>query len=78
MFNALVGIDRVQAASDLRARIQSQDEVVASEMAQAQAAGDAVQRLKRARSAIDAFVAREALNSDLRIIRSDGRASRHP
>ena len=73
VYNSLAGVDRRQAAADLRARIQSQDEVVATEVASAEGATDAVQRLKYARSAIEAFVGREALNSDLRVVRADGR-----
>ncbi|MEM7678863.1 MAG: hypothetical protein AAF449_23020, partial [Myxococcota bacterium] len=71
--NTLVGIDRVQAARDLRERIESQDSIVQGEVRRAESIDDGVQRLKHARAAIEAFVAREALNSDLRVIRADGR-----
>ena len=71
--NSLVGIDRTQAASDLRARIQSQDEIVQSQVSKAEGATEGVERLKHARAAVEAFVAREALNSDLRVVRVDAR-----
>lgn len=71
-FHALVGIDRAQAARDLSARIQEQDRVVQDQVAKSQDSTDAIQRLKHARTAIGAFVAREALNSDLRVVRADG------
>ena len=78
IYNSLVAIDRAQAGSDLRARIQSQDEVVRTQLQQGQGASDAVQRLKHARAAVSAFVAREALNSDLRVVRADGRGIPSP
>ncbi len=78
IFNSLVGINRQQAASDLRARIETQDGIVAAEMRNATEASNAVQRLKHARAAVDAFVAREAFNSDLRVIRADGRGIPSP
>ncbi len=78
IYNSLVAIDRAQAGSDLRARIQSQDEVVRTQLQQGQGASDALQRIKHARAAVSAFVAREALNSDLRVIRADGRGIPSP
>ncbi|MEO1338445.1 MAG: hypothetical protein AAFV29_22575, partial [Myxococcota bacterium] len=71
--NTLVGIDRAQAGSDLRERIENQDRVVQGEVRRAENTQDGVERLKHARAAIEAFVAREALNSDLRVVRADGR-----
>ena len=54
--NSLVAIDRAQAASDMRARIQEQDEIVRSQAGKSEAESDAVQRLKYARAAVEAFV----------------------
>ena len=71
--NSLVGIDRQQATRDLSTRIEELDKIVVAEIDRAQDTEDAVQRLKFARSAVESFVKREALNSDLRVIRKNGR-----
>ena len=70
--NSLVAIDRRKAGSELRELIQAKDEIISAQVAKAQDA-DAVARLRHARTAIEAFVGREVLNSDLRVIRADGR-----
>ena len=75
-FNALVGIDRAKASAELRELIQSQDQVLLTNYESARGA-DGLQRLKYARSAVKAFVDREAINSDLRVVR-DGRGIAPP
>ena len=70
---SLAVIDRVQAARDLRDRIEAKDAIVRAKVAAARAAGDQLSRFRALKAAMLALAEREALNADLRVVDASGR-----
>lgn len=77
-FWSLAVIDRAQASRALSEQIQGLDGNVSSDVAQAKASSDKLARFKALKRAVQAFVHRETLNSDLRVIQSSGQGIPSP
>lgn len=77
-FFTLAVIDRAKASNALRERIMAKDKEVGKYLNAAKGTDDKVSRLKNLRQAVNAFVARETMNSDLRVIRNDGKGIPSP
>jgi hypothetical protein len=77
-FYTLAVIDRAKASTALREQIQAKDAEVGANLNAAKASQDKLQRLKALKKAVIAFVHRETMNSDLRVVRTDGRGIPSP
>ncbi len=75
---SLAVINRNQAINALTDRIRQQDGIVKSQMGVARGTQDAIARLKAVKMAAVALAKREAMNSDLRVIRTDGKGIPSP
>ena len=71
-FWSLAVIDRAQASRALSEQIQGLDRDISRDVAQAKATPDKLNRFKALKRAVGAFVKRQTLNSDLRVIQSSG------
>ncbi len=70
---ALAVIDRAQAAQALTEKIRGLDSLIGDEIGRAKGSADRIQRFKNLKRALQGLLEREALNSDLRVVRVDGR-----
>ena len=77
-FYTLAVIDRAKAANALREQIQAKDATVGAQLEAAKAAPDKLKRLRSLKQAVTAFVHRETMNADLRVVRTDGRGIPSP